>query len=116
MRRNILTHKTSVTGHCLFKASVNILQSLGFVIQVEKLGQPIKEILLHLKPVKDFYDYTTFARVGSKTAATWKMERFVMIVYGWKPLTINTKRSILDVAGVLGPPLFTESQIWWSTL
>ena len=44
--------------------------------------QPTKEILLHLKPVKDLSDYITFARVGSKTAATWKMERFVMIVYG----------------------------------
>ena len=101
MRRNILTQKTSVPGHCLFKASVNILQSLGFVIQVEKLVQPTKEILLLLKPVKDLSGYITFARVGSKTVATWKMERFVMIVYGWKPLTINTKRSILDVAGVL---------------
>ena len=78
--------------------------------------QPTKEILLHLKPVKDLSDYITFARVGSKTAATWKMERFVMIVYCWKPLTINTKRSILDVVGVLDPPVFSESQIWWSTL
>ena len=29
------------------------------------------------------------------------MERFVIIVNGWKPLTIITKRSILDVAAVL---------------
>ena len=33
------------------------------------------------------------------------MERFMIIVYGWKPLTIITKRSILDVAAVLDPPL-----------
>ena len=33
------------------------------------------------------------------------MERFVIIVNGWKPLTIITKRSILDVAAVLDPPL-----------
>ena len=33
------------------------------------------------------------------------MERFVIIVKGWKPLTIITKRSILDVAQVLDPPL-----------
>ena len=32
------------------------------------------------------------------------MERFVIIVNGWKPLTIITKRSILDVAAVLDPP------------
>ena len=29
----------------------------------------------------------------------------MIIVYGWKPLTIITKRSILDVAAVLDPPL-----------
>ena len=44
-------------------------------------------------------------RSGSRTAATSKMERFVIIVNGWKPLTIITKCSILDVAVVLDPPL-----------
>ena len=44
-------------------------------------------------------------RGGSRTAATSKMVRFVIIVNGWKPLTIITKRSILDVAAVLDPPL-----------
>ena len=39
------------------------------------------------------------------TAATSKMERFVIIVNGSKPLTINTKRSILDVVAVLEPLL-----------
>ena len=33
------------------------------------------------------------------------MEVFVIIVNGWKPLTIVTKTSILDVATVLDPPL-----------
>ena len=33
------------------------------------------------------------------------MERFVIIVNGSKPLTIITKRSILDVAAVLYQPL-----------
>ena len=47
-----------------------------------------------------------FFRDGSRTAATSKMERFVIIVNGWKPLTIITKRSILDLAAVLDPPLF----------
>ena len=32
------------------------------------------------------------------------MERFVIIVNGWKLLTIITKPSILDVAAVLDPP------------
>ena len=33
------------------------------------------------------------------------MECFVIIVNGWKPLTIITKHSILDVAAALDPPL-----------
>ena len=37
--------------------------------------------------------------------ATSKMERFLIIVNGWKPLIIITKRSILDVAAALDPPL-----------
>ena len=45
------------------------------------------------------------SRGGSRTAATFKMERFVIIANGFQPLTIITKRSILDVAAVLDPPL-----------
>ena len=44
-------------------------------------------------------------RGGSRTAATSKMEHFVIIVNGFQPLTIITNCSILDVAGVLDPPL-----------
>ena len=44
-------------------------------------------------------------RGGSRTAATSKIESFVIIVNGWNPLTIITKRSILDVAAALDPPL-----------
>ena len=44
-------------------------------------------------------------RGGTMDAATSKMECFVVIANGFKPLTIITKRSILDVAGVLDPPL-----------
>ena len=36
-------------------------------------------------------------RGGSRAASTSKMECFVKIVNGWKPLTIITKHSILDV-------------------
>ena len=42
---------------------------------------------------------------GSRAAATTKMERFVIIVNGFKPLNVITKRSILDVAAALDPPL-----------
>ena len=38
---------------------------------------------------------------GSRAAATAKMERFVITVNGFQPLTIITKRSILDVAAAL---------------
>ena len=44
-------------------------------------------------------------RGGSRAAATSKMECFMIIVHGWKPLIIITKRSILDVAAALDPPL-----------
>ena len=45
-------------------------------------------------------------RGGDGTAATSKIGRFVIKVNDWKPLTIITKRSILDVAAVLDLPLF----------
>ena len=44
-------------------------------------------------------------RGGSRTTAASKMERFVIIVNGFQPLTIITKRSILDVAAALDLPL-----------
>ena len=44
-------------------------------------------------------------RGGPRTAATSKMNHFVIIVNGWKLLIIITKCSILDVAAVLDPPL-----------
>ena len=49
----------------------------------------------------------TETRVGSRTAAISKMKDFEIIVNGWKPLTIITKSSILDVVAVLDPPLET---------
>ena len=44
-------------------------------------------------------------RGGSRAAATSKLECFVIIVNGWKPLTIIAKRSILDAAAAVDPPL-----------
>ena len=49
--------------------------------------------------------YKMESRDGSRTAATSKMDQFVIIVNGWKPLTIFTESSILDVAAVLDPSL-----------
>ena len=45
---------------------------------------------------------------GYRTAATSKVKLFVIIVNVWKPLTIITKSSTLDVAAVLDPPLRME--------
>ena len=48
---------------------------------------------------------TMMYRGGSRTAATSKIEHFVIIVNGWKLLIIIIKCSILDVAAVLDLPL-----------
>ena len=61
------------------------------------------DLLMHNRSRKG--NATSIRRGGSWATATSKMERFVIIVNGWKPLTIITKRSILDVAAALDPPL-----------
>ena len=53
----------------------------------------------------------TQSRGGSRAAATSKMECFVIIVNGWKPLTIITKHSILDVVAALDPPLQNQNEM-----
>ena len=50
-------------------------------------------------------------RGESRAAVTSKMKRFVIIVNSFQPLTIITKRSILDVAAALDPPLDIEEVI-----
>ena len=54
------------------------------------------------------YTEKTALRGEFRAAATSKMERFVRIVNGFKPLTIITKRSILGVAAALDPPLVLQ--------
>ena len=49
----------------------------------------------------------SYSRGESRTAAKPKIECFAIIVNGWKPLTIIIKRSILDVAATLDPPLYS---------
>ena len=51
------------------------------------------------------FTFSLICRSGCRTIATSRMEHFVIIVNGWKPLTIITISSILDVAAVLDPPL-----------
>ena len=71
-------------------------------------GSPSK-IIFKQADVIHMYLYIT-SKGGSRTAVTAKVELFVIIVNGWKPLTIITKSSTLDVAAVLDPPL-TSNEI-----
>ena len=57
----------------------------------------------HLVPCLQLFFWNI--RGGSTTTTTSKMELFVIIVNSFQPLTIITKRSILDVAAVPDPPL-----------
>ena len=50
-------------------------------------------------------------RGRSRAAATSKMERFMIKVNGWKPLTSITKHSILDIAAVPDPPLIISESL-----
>ena len=53
---------------------------------------------------------------GSRAAATSRKEHFVIIVNDLQLLTITLKRSILDVAAALDPPLRIISRIHIFTL
>ena len=55
--------------------------------------------------------FTVSLRGRSRTAATSKVELFVIIVNGFQSLTIITKRSTLDVAAVLDPLLIFIQKI-----
>ena len=46
-----------------------------------------------------------FIRDRFRATATSKIERFVIIVNGWKSLSIIKKHAILEAAGALDPPL-----------
>ena len=66
------------------------------------------QVIPYIHSHKGLFPYISMATIttgGSGVAATSKMECFVMIVNGWQPLTIITKRSILDLAAALDPPL-----------
>ena len=74
----------------------------------------------HLRTTASDYSFTlviiylflAVSRDGSRTAATSKMELFVIIV---KQLTVITKSSILDIAAVLDPPLVSLHYIYKKT-
>ena len=75
----------------------------------------ISEILFESLESFQWYDdyfFQTSIRGGSRTTTTSKMEHFVIIVNGWKPLTIITKSSILDAAAVLDPSLYITKSFY----
>ena len=82
----------------IIREKVNLLQKMGVNIchhtkhAINALQHKNKTIVL-----------TGFdlIRSGCRTAATSKMELFVIIVTGFQPLTIITESSTLDVAAVL---------------
>ena len=68
------------------------------------------QLVLTLVDSQQKIHYNERSRSGSRTAATSKVERFVIIVNGFQ-LPIVTKGSILDVAAVLDPPLNIASNM-----
>ena len=65
------------------------------VVEKQKITENLNKYFTNIGP-----------RGGSRTAATSKMECFVIIVNGFQlSLTVITKRSILDPAVVLDPAL-----------
>ena len=58
--------------------------------------------------MSESWGWLYYSRGRSRTAATSKMEHFVVIVNGWKLLPIITKSSTLDVSAVLDPPLLLD--------
>ena len=77
---------------------------MSLIIQ-PALSSKNNKCLYKLKVINNVLLKYKISRGRSRTAVTSKMECFVIIVNGWKPLTIITKRSILDVAAALDPPL-----------
>ena len=74
---------------------LNILNNIILITNIKKRTKSYRRVIV--------------TRGGTRAAATSKMARFVIIVNGFQLLTIITKRSSLDVAAVLDPPLVTRS-------
>ena len=89
----------------LTEDSLNKLSKTDLVALVVNLQDKKKTMTSNLNEKVSNLTEEVLNRGRCRTAATSKRERFVIIVNGWRPLTIITKRSILDVAAALDPPL-----------
>ena len=92
LQTNNATVDSSSTQRTTYRHAIFSLFSLLLTFTTT-LGETLKFILVLM------------IRGGSRAAATFKMECFMIIVNGWIPLTIITKHSILDVAAALDLPL-----------
>ena len=95
-----------VLGVTLASDFINCLRpKVLFFVSDEILFAPFM-FLFYSPNVEPFwYKFIFRSQRRIRTAATSKMERFVIIVNGFQSLTIITKRSVLDVAAALDPPL-----------
>ena len=79
------------------------IESIWFCLQISFQSRAF------IESFKKLFHKTT-SRGGSRAAARSKMECFVIIANGFQPLTIITKRSILDVAAALDPLLTSKGK------
>ena len=84
-----------------------VLISMLFFTVAEK-DRNYVDLQNYTKIILQYAKIILYIRGGSRTAAASKVELFVIIVNGSKPLTIITKSSTLDVAAVLDPPLYIQ--------
>ena len=59
---------------------------------------------MDFRGISNSFLFDEIIRGGSRAAATSQMERFVIIVNDFQPLTIITKRSNLILTAALDPP------------
>ena len=84
---------------------MTINETLNFTLVKKKASKNLHALSIIFKDIKKRRCLVNSFSGGSRTAATSKMERFVIMVNGLKSLSIIAKHSILDVATVLDPPL-----------
>ena len=104
--KSIIVRFTTIRNKTIFYLSrANLKNNNNKKLKLDLTKNRYKIFTKAIETVKSYGNVSYAIRGGSRTAVTSKMERFVMIVNGWKPLTILTKRSILNLAAVLDPPL-----------
>ena len=102
IRYQHLPFTTRYLIHCAIKQMTYWFKWLIWIKEVNSCNFPL---ITGICNSPNFLACFFTGRGWSRAAATSKMEHFAIIVNGWKPLTIITKYSLLDVAAALDPPL-----------